>query len=96
MESSLALVGLALALFAFTNVDDIFVLVGFFSDPRVHVREIVIGQYVGIAALFGISVAVSMISFVIPNAYLGLLGMGYGNDSVQNGPFGLMRMRQRV
>jgi cadmium resistance protein CadD (predicted permease) len=75
MESPLALVGLALALFASTNVDDIFVLVGFFSDPRLHMRDIVIGQYVGIAALFGVSVAVSMLSLVIPIAYMGLLGI---------------------
>jgi cadmium resistance protein CadD (predicted permease) len=75
MESSLALVGLALVLFASTNVDDIFVLVGFLSDTRLHVRDIVIGQYVGIAALFGVSVAVSMLSLVIPGAYIGLLGI---------------------
>jgi cadmium resistance protein CadD (predicted permease) len=75
MESSLALVGLALVLFASTNVDDIFVLVGFLSDTRLHVRDIVIGQYVGIAALFGGSVAVSMLSLVIPGAYIGLLGI---------------------
>ena len=75
MESLLALVGLAFALFASTNVDDIFVLVGFFSDPRLHVREIVIGQYVGITVLFGASVAVSMFSLVIPSAYMGLLGI---------------------
>jgi cadmium resistance protein CadD (predicted permease) len=75
MESLLALIGLALALFGSTNVDDIFVLVGFFSDPSLHVRDIVIGQYVGIAALFGASVAVSMLSLVIPGAYMGLLGI---------------------
>ena len=75
MESLLALVGLAFALFASTNVDDIFVLVGFFSDPRLHVREIVIGQYIGITVLFGASVAVSMFSLVIPSAYMGLLGI---------------------
>src|SRR5580658_7511623 len=33
MESLFALVGLAIALFASTNVDDAFVLVGFFADP---------------------------------------------------------------
>ena len=75
MESLLALVGVALALFASTNVDDIFVLVGFFSDPTLHVRDIVIGQYAGIASLFGVSLAVSMLSLVIPGDYIGLLGI---------------------
>jgi cadmium resistance protein CadD (predicted permease) len=75
MESSFALVGLAIALFASTNVDDAFVLVGFFADPKFRSREIVIGQYAGIATLFGVSVAVSLLSLVIPRPYLGLLGV---------------------
>jgi cadmium resistance protein CadD (predicted permease) len=74
MESSFALIGVAIALFASTNVDDAFVLVGFFADPKFRSREIVIGQYAGIAALFGVSVAVSLLSLVIPRPYLGLLG----------------------
>jgi len=73
--ASLALVGLALVMFASTNVDDMFVLVGFFADPTLHARDIVIGQYIGIAGLFGVSVAVSMVSLVIPSAYIGLLGI---------------------
>ena len=75
MESSFALVGLAIALFASTNVDDAFMLVGLFADPKFRSCEIVIGQYAGIAALFGVSVAVSLLSLVIPRPYLGLLGV---------------------
>jgi cadmium resistance protein CadD (predicted permease) len=74
MESSFALVGLGIALFASTNVDDILVLVGFFADPTFRNRDIVIGQYAGIAALFGVSVVASLLSLMIPRAYLGLLG----------------------
>ena len=59
MQSLVALLGLAVALFASTNVDDLFVLLGFFSDPKFHARDIVVGQYAGIATLFGLSVAVS-------------------------------------
>ena len=55
MESSFALLGLAIALFASTNLDDILLLVGFFADPTFRDRDIVIGQYAGIAALFGVS-----------------------------------------
>jgi cadmium resistance protein CadD (predicted permease) len=75
MESSFALLGLAIALFASTNVDDVFVLVGFFADPKFRARDIVIGQYAGITALFGVSVVASLLSLVIPRAYLGLLGI---------------------
>jgi cadmium resistance protein CadD (predicted permease) len=75
MESSFALVGLAIALFASTNVDDVLVLVGFFADPKFRDRDVVIGQYAGIAALFGVSVFASLLSLVIPRAYLGLLGI---------------------
>ena len=61
MESSFALLGLAIALFASTNVDDVFVLVGFFADPKFRARDIVIGQYTGITALFGVSVVASLL-----------------------------------
>ncbi len=36
-----------------TNVDDIFVLIGFFADPKFRARDIVIGQYAGITARSG-------------------------------------------
>jgi cadmium resistance protein CadD (predicted permease) len=75
MESSFALLGLAIALFASTNVDDVFVLVGFFADPKFRARDIVIGQFAGMTALFGVSVVASLLSLVIPRAYLGLLGI---------------------
>jgi cadmium resistance protein CadD (predicted permease) len=75
MEPLFALLGLAIALFVSTNVDDVFMLVGFFSDPGFRARDIVIGQYAGIAALFGVSVAASLVSLVIPRAYIGLLGI---------------------
>jgi cadmium resistance protein CadD (predicted permease) len=75
MKSLLALIGLAIVLFASTNVDDVFVLVGFLSDKRFRARDTVLGQYVGITALFIASVAASLLSLVIPHAYIGLLGV---------------------
>jgi cadmium resistance protein CadD (predicted permease) len=75
MKSLLALIGIAIVLFASTNVDDVFVLVGFFADRRFRTRDTVLGQYVGIAALFSASVAASLLSLVIPRAYIGLLGV---------------------
>jgi cadmium resistance protein CadD (predicted permease) len=71
----LATLALAIVLFASTNIDDIFVLVGFFADARFRVREILIGQYLGIAVLVGVSVAASLFSLLLPRSYIGLLGL---------------------
>ena len=75
MGSLLALTGMAIVLFVSTNVDDVFVLVGFFADKRLRTRDTVLGQYVGITALFGVSLAASLLSLVIPRSYIGLLGV---------------------
>lgn len=75
MESLFALLGMTIVLFASTNVDDVFVLIGFLADPKFRARDIVLGQYVGIAALFSVSLAASMLSLVVPRAYVGLLGI---------------------
>ena len=68
------LLAIAIALFASTNIDDLFVLLSFFADPKLRARHIVLGQYLGIGALYSISVISSLISLVIPPAYIGLLG----------------------
>jgi cadmium resistance protein CadD (predicted permease) len=75
MTSFFALLGIVILLFASTNLDDIFVLVGFFADRRYHAREIVAGQFVGIASLFGVCVGASLLSIVISLPYVGLLGV---------------------
>ena len=69
-----ASLGLAVVAFASTNVDDIFVLLGFFADPRLRARNVVIGQYLGIGALVLVSIAASLISLVLSPALVGLLG----------------------
>jgi cadmium resistance protein CadD (predicted permease) len=75
MESLPALLGLAIVLFVSTNVDDLVVLVGFFAHPTFRARDVVAGQYVGLTVLFVLSAAGALLSLVIPNAYLGLLGI---------------------
>jgi cadmium resistance protein CadD (predicted permease) len=71
----LPLLALAVTLFASTNIDDLVVLIGFFADRRFRARAIVAGQFAGLAALFLASAAGSLLSLVIPKAYLGLLGI---------------------
>jgi cadmium resistance protein CadD (predicted permease) len=71
----LATIGLSVVLFASTNIDDIFVLFGFFADRRYRATHVVLGQYLGIAALVAVAVVASLIALVIPSAYVGLLGL---------------------
>jgi cadmium resistance protein CadD (predicted permease) len=75
MDSVLSLIGLAIVVFASTNIDDAFVLVGFLADPNFRLRDVVIGQYAGVGALYAVSAIAALISLVIPPAYIGLLGL---------------------
>jgi cadmium resistance protein CadD (predicted permease) len=75
MESLFALLGLAVVLFLSTNVDDLVVLIAFFANSRFRARDIVAGQYAGLAVLFIVSAAGALLSLVIPKPYLGLLGI---------------------
>jgi cadmium resistance protein CadD (predicted permease) len=69
-----ALLGLAIVVFASTNLDDIFVLLGFFADSRLGARNVAVGQYIGIGALVVVSIAASLFALVLTPAYVGLLG----------------------
>jgi cadmium resistance protein CadD (predicted permease) len=71
----LKLLSVAIILFASTNLDDIFVLVGFFANPKFRSENIVIGQYLGLSFLFAVSIVGVLVTLVIPHAYLGFLGI---------------------
>ena len=75
MDSFVNLIGLAVVAFASTNIDDVFVLVGFFADKNFRAHDVVVGQYAGITALYVIAAIAGLISLVIPPAYIGLLGL---------------------
>ena len=75
MQHQANVLSLAVIAFASTNVDDLFVLVSFFIDPKLKVRQLIIGQYLGIAALYGFSLIASLISLVVPAKYVGFLGL---------------------
>ena len=75
MKHLLELVGQAVVLFISTDLDDVFVLLGFFADPRFRIRHIVAGQFIGIAVLYAVSVLGSLVSLVMPIAFVGLLGL---------------------
>lgn len=65
----------SVAIFVSTNLDDIFILLLFFSDKQYKVRDILVGQLLGIASLIALSMAGGLIGLIIPSYYLGILGV---------------------
>ena len=70
-----ALIGLSVVVFASTNIDDLFVLLGFFADRRSGAASVAIGQFAGIGALVAASALGSLVSLVLSRPYVGLLGV---------------------
>ena len=67
--------GLGSALFVATNIDDIFLLLALFADPRVRARQIVAGQLFGMTLLVVASVAGSALAVALASKYVSLLGL---------------------
>ncbi|MFL6399463.1 MAG: cadmium resistance transporter [Nitrososphaeraceae archaeon] len=92
------LIGIGVASFAATNIDDIFVLMMFFSSSSCSssltfpARQIVLGQYIGIGLLISISAFGSFISLVIPTYVIGLLGIVPIGIGIKK----LMELRKKV
>jgi len=75
MERLRVISGAVLA-FAATNIDDIFVLTLFFAQKTLKSWQIVLGQYLGVGALIGISLAGFFARLIVPEAWLTWLGLG--------------------
>ncbi|MFI0821338.1 cadmium resistance transporter [Streptomyces sp. NPDC021098] len=81
---NLGIIGQATGLFAVTNIDDILVLALFFAQSAGHrgsTRRIVVGQYLGFAAILAVAVASAFGATFLPEAvipYLGLLPLALG------------------
>lgn len=79
MEENLLITIVITAFVSFisTNIDDLFVLMLFFTQINnvIKRRHIVIGQYLGIGALTTISIIGALGVSVIPHEYVGLLGV---------------------
>jgi cadmium resistance protein CadD (predicted permease) len=71
----LGLLAIGIGAFVATNIDDIFVLMMFFSSLTFPVRQVVLGQYIGIGLLIAISALGSLISLVVPTYIIGLMGI---------------------
>jgi cadmium resistance protein CadD (predicted permease) len=68
-------VGVGIFAFIATDIDDLFVLMLFFSSPKYHKWQVVVGQYVGIGALVAVSTLGSLFALVVPQYIIGLLGI---------------------
>ena len=71
METLLA----SLIAFVVTNLDDIFILILFFGDPKLRNRNVIAGQYLGISTLIILSFVGSFVGLIIDIKYVGLLGV---------------------
>lgn len=74
MQSIVAVVLASVTTFAATNVDDLVVLT-LFSARRVPTRTVILGQYLGFAAIIGLSLVGFLAAIFVPNSWLRLLGL---------------------
>ncbi|TKK89613.1 cadmium transporter [Herbidospora galbida] len=92
-------VGQAIGLFAITNVDDLVLIALFFSQTTAF--RIVLGQYLGFAAILAVSVVVSIGAAALPGdlvRWLGLIPLALGirallskdDDETEKAPTGVL------
>lgn len=74
MNGYISLLSASIATFAATNIDDAFLLTLFFAR-RIPTRRIVAGQYVGFAAILGISLIGVWCALAIPHRWIHFLGV---------------------
>lgn len=83
--SSVVVVGIAIVVFASTNIDDVLLLSAFFADPRLKTRAVVIGQFAGIGTLVAASAVAALAAIAVPEgwvAFLGFVPLGLGIHKV--------------
>lgn len=61
-------------LFATTNIDDIFLTMAFFADPRLDRRAVVAGKFLGISLIVTVSIAAAACAMAVPPEWVALLG----------------------
>ncbi|MEX3900180.1 cadmium resistance transporter [Paraburkholderia sp. BR10954] len=71
----LSLVLLAIVAYAATNIDNLFVLLGFLAEAGVKRRRVVAGQYAGSLILVAAALVLAALLTRLPAGYVGLLGL---------------------
>ncbi|MCC2648387.1 MAG: quaternary amine transporter [Nitrososphaeraceae archaeon] len=67
--------GVGIAAFVPTNIDDLLILMAFFATPRFLPFQIVLGQYIGMGSLIAVSLLGLLIALVVPVNLIGLIGL---------------------
>lgn len=75
MPELVSTIGVAVVVFASTNVDDLMLLAAFFAEPNIKTKTIVAGQFLGIGTLVIASAVAGGAAVLIPDAYTALLGL---------------------
>jgi cadmium resistance protein CadD (predicted permease) len=74
-SSNFSAVLIAIAAFATTNVDDLFLLASLFVDAEFPTTSVVAGQFLGMSFLIAISILAALLAVTIPSGWFCLLGL---------------------
>jgi cadmium resistance protein CadD (predicted permease) len=74
MTDFLNLLWIGITAFVASNIDDTFVLILLFSTPGLLARNIILGQFLGIAVLVLISSFAAFLALAVPLFVIGLMG----------------------
>jgi cadmium resistance protein CadD (predicted permease) len=74
MDQLLSTLAIAIAAFASTNIDDLFLLSSLFVDSEFRTLSVIVGQFLGMSALVLISILAALFTIAIPRGWIGLLG----------------------
>lgn len=76
MVDFLGLLTIGISAFAATNIDDIFILMLFFSASQSFpTKQVVLGQYIGIGLLTAVGALGAFLPLLVPEYVIGLLGI---------------------
>ncbi len=75
MQEAVTIISLAIATFVSTNVDNLFLLVGFLGSPGFRVRNMVVGYVGAVVLVLAVGLAISYAADFAPNRYAGYLGL---------------------
>src|SRR6202048_4286164 len=74
MDQLLSTLAIAIAAFASTNIDDLFLLSSLFVDSEFRTLSVIVGQFLGMSVLVLMSILAALFTITVPRGWIGLLG----------------------